>query len=161
VAPRPQARPALSPADLLAGRWSVRRELHDRLRGEGGTFTGAAVFTPDGDALRWVERGHLRFARHDGPASRTLTIEPEGDGWVVRFSDGRLFHAFDLATGSLDAVHPCGPDMYRGRYVLETPDRLHVRWDVSGPEADETLEGVYERIASPDMTTSASPSATR
>ncbi len=143
---RPQARPrGLSPVDLLAGRWSVRRDVCDHRLGLRGAFTGVAVFTRTDAGLTWSERGHMRFSAYDGPAFRDLVVVAAGDGWEVRFPDGRLFHPLDLSTGVCDAVHPCGEDVYRGRYVLETPDRLTVAWRVSGPEADESLDAVYDR----------------
>lgn len=136
-------RAGLNPVALLAGRWTVRRKLHDRRLGQRGAFEGVADFVPDGDGLRWTERGRMRFGAHDGPAWRELRIVPADAGWEVRFADGRPFHPLDLEDG--EVLHPCGEDRYVGRYAFDGDDVLRVRWEVTGPEADERLEAVYRR----------------
>jgi hypothetical protein len=119
-------------------------------RGE-GHFEGRASFAADPRspaALIWHERGHLRLGAHDGPAGRTLRIEPARGAWEVRFDDGRSFHRLDLAGGACEATHLCGPDTYRGRYEIESPDRFTVTWRVTGPRKDDLIESVYDRLES-------------
>jgi hypothetical protein len=120
----------------------VARRLHDRRSGERGTFTGTARLEPDGDGLRWVESGEVRFGAHAGPAGRTLAVVPAGDGWAVQFADGRPFHPLDLDGGAVE--HLCGADRYAGRYRLDG-DTLDVRWHVTGPDKDLEIETTYVR----------------
>jgi hypothetical protein len=136
------------PADLavwLPGEWAITRVIN---RGA-GSFEGRAGFAPDPrspTALIWREHGRMRLGSHDGPAERTLRIEPAEDGtWEVRFQDGRPFHRLEMAGGSCEATHLCGADTYRGRYVIEDRDRFSVTWSVTGPHKDDVIESVYER----------------
>jgi hypothetical protein len=132
--------------ERLRGRWSIERRLHDRRSGRRGTFAGTADFAPDGDRLRWSERGRLSFGTRDGPAGRELSIAPAGDGWLVAFADGRPFHALDLATGACAVEHRCGGDRYDGAYRLTGPDTLEVDWRVTGPRKDLEISTTYRRI---------------
>ncbi len=141
---------AFTPPELagwLRGEWTVTRVINDGA----GRFQGRVSFTSDPDspvALIWHEHGRLRLAAHDGPAERTLRIEPAAVGaWAVRFADGRPFHPLDLASGSDDVTHLCGADTYRGRYAVEGPDRFTVTWRVTGPRKDDVIVSVYERAA--------------
>jgi len=114
-----------------------------------GSFTGRARFAADPGspgALVWSETGRLKLGGHDGPAHRTLRIEPVSDGaWEVRFADGRPFHPLDLSGGSDDVIHLCGADTYHGTYAVESEDRFTVTWRVTGPRKDDVIESVYER----------------
>jgi hypothetical protein len=141
---------ALTPPELAAwlpGEWTVTRVINDGA----GRFEGRASFVSDPDSplsLIWHEHGRLRLAGHDGPAGRTLRIEPAGRGtWEVRFADGSPFHRLDLSSGSDDVTHPCGADVYRGRYEIQAPDRFTVTWRVTGPRKDDLIVSVYERAA--------------
>jgi hypothetical protein len=142
------ARPA-TPAQLpawLAGEWTITRLIN----GDAGRFQGRARFTPDPAAptsLVWHERGRLRLGGHEGPAARTLRIEPADDGaWQVRFADGRPFHPLDLAAGRCAATHRCGADTYRGEYVLVGEDRFTVTWRITGPRKHDEIVSVYDRL---------------
>lgn len=141
----PQGPSAL--AAWLLGEWRVTRVINDGA----GRFEGRARFLEDPESpatIVWHEHGRLRLGAHDGPAERSLRIEPDGDGaWQVRFADGRPFHPLDLAGGSDEVTHLCGADTYRGRYELQPPDRFTVTWRVSGPSKDEVIASVYERAA--------------
>jgi hypothetical protein len=132
---------ALAQTELLRwleGSWSVERAINGRER----AFTGSAEFVADGEGrMRWEERGRLVLDAYSGPASRVLFIV----GDEVFFDDGRLFHALDLAPGSCDALHPCGPDLYRGTYTAEDDDTLRVVWHVEGPGRADLIESVYRR----------------
>lgn len=136
------------PAELAAwlrGEWTVVRVIN----GGAGRFEGRAQFTPDPHTpagLVWHEHGRLRLGAHDGPAERTLRIEPAGGGaWEVLFAAGRPFHPLDLRGGSCEATHLCGADTYRGRYLIESADRFTVSWRVTGPRKDDLIESVYDR----------------
>ena len=162
VAPTPAGLAALSgpadlprsaalsgPADLpsfLLGDWSLRRVIND---GE-GTFDGVARFTADGaGGVLWHETGRLALGDYAGEAHRTLSIAPDleaGSGWQVRFDDGRPFHALDLRCGRCRVEHRCGRDVYRGVYAAE-PDRLTVRWRVTGPGRADTIASAYRRTS--------------
>lgn len=136
----------MSTTDLLAwldGEWSIARAINGRAE----AFTGTARFTrEDADRTRWEERGHLVLDNYSGPASRTLTVVREGDSYNVCFSDGRPFHALDLGTDRCDAEHPCGDDLYRGTYAIESDDVLRVTWHVDGPRKRDLIESVYRRL---------------
>jgi hypothetical protein len=133
--------------EWLRGEWTLTRVINDGA----GRFEGRARFAPDPAMPRtviWHEAGRLRFGGHDGPATRTLRIEPQaGGGWQVCFADRRPFHPLDLATGHWEATHLCGADLYRGCYRVEHRDRLSVTWRISGPRKDDVIASRYERAA--------------
>lgn len=125
----------------LAGEWSVQRDIND---GAGG-FRGRAEFAfQDDGTLRWHESGEMTLDGATLPAYRTLSIDAAGH---VRFDDGRPFHDLALVEGSCDAVHPCGEDMYNGRYERVGEDELVVTWHVAGPRKDDVIVSRYVRIA--------------
>jgi hypothetical protein len=140
---------APDPAGLarwLRGAWAVVRVIN----AGAGRFEGRACFTPDPGTPAttvWHEHGRLRLGAHDGPAQRTLRIEPAGGAWQVRFADGRPFHPLDLTAGHCDVTHLCGPDVYRGRYEIEDRCRFTVTWRITGPRKDDVIASVYERAA--------------
>jgi hypothetical protein len=132
-------------ARFLPGRWRVERALEDAAIGS-GRFRGSATFTPDGDGLEWVETGRMTLGRYDGPAQRTLRIVRDGDGWAVRFADGRPFHRLDLRAGDRCAFeHPCGADRYAGELTVSGPDAFEIAWTVTGPAKAQRLTGRYVR----------------
>jgi hypothetical protein len=128
--------------DWLDGRWSIERVINARE----GRFTGDAVFDLDrrGGAV-WRETGRLVMDGFDGPASRVLHLAPERGAWQVRFEDGRPFHSLDLRTGRWEAEHSCGPDLYRGRFVVLDHDRMTIRWRVIGPGRADVITTEYSR----------------
>jgi uncharacterized protein DUF6314 len=128
----------MDPIAVLAGRWEVRRRLLDLATGAQGEFAGEATIGADGS---WTESGRLRFGAYDGAAGRRLWI----DGDVVRFEDGRVFHALDLASGSCTVEHLCGDDRYAGEYTLRGPDALDVVWYVAGPRKRLLIDAIYRR----------------
>ena len=133
----------LPPDRYLRGRWTVERRLRDAAVGA-GRFAGVATFAPDEGGLAWRERGRLRLGRHDGPASRLLRVEPAPHGWLVRFSDGRLFHRLALRA-RCSVTHACGADLYEGTYEVLGPSAFDVRWHVRGPGTDQTIVSRYRR----------------
>ncbi|HET6510308.1 MAG TPA: DUF6314 family protein [Baekduia sp.] len=139
---------ALAPTDLLAwleGEWSVDRAINGREH----AFTGTARFTrEDASRMRWAETGHLVLDAYSGPASRTLFLVRDGAGGLdVRFVDDRPFHTLQLTSGHCDATHPCGEDLYRGTYAVESDDALRVVWHVDGPRKRDVIESLYRRRA--------------
>ena len=131
-------------ADWLCGRWTVHREINDGA----GSFDGSAEFSSGHDAARvWREAGRLRLGRHRGPAQRTLLLDPgtAGGAWQVRFDDRRPFHDLDLRSGRWEAEHLCGPDTYRGLFVVGGPDRLDITWRITGPRKNDVIVSAYER----------------
>jgi hypothetical protein len=130
------------PDAYLPGHWTVERAVEDAALGA-GRFDGEALFAEDGGRLTWTESGRLRLGRYDGPATRKLLVVPSGEGWEVRFEDGRPFHPLDLGHGTV--AHPCGDDLYDGEYVVAGPDEMRVRWRVRGPAKDQRIDTVYRR----------------
>jgi hypothetical protein len=139
---------ALTDIDLpawLAGEWSVLRQIND----DSQAFIGTAHFTAGADrGLTWRETGRLRLHGFDGEARRSYLLVPAAPAWQVCFDDGRPFHGLDLHDGHCDAVHVCGPDLYRGTYTVPDTDRLTVTWRVTGPGRDDTIATEYRRAAS-------------
>jgi hypothetical protein len=132
-------------AAYLCGRWGVDRVVRD---GEArGAFAGTAEFSPTGARaeLLWDEAGELRLAGYEGPARRRLHLVPDGEGWEVRFDDGRPFHPLDLREGRCAAAHDCGADRYEGEYVIRGPDAFDVVWRVRGPAKDQEIVSRYRR----------------
>jgi hypothetical protein len=131
----------------LTGEWLITRVIN----GGAGRFHGRARIAADPESpttLLWHEHGRLRLGAHEGPAERTLRIEPATTGaWQVRFADGRPFHPLDLTSGSDEVTHLCGADTYRGHYEIQSPDCFTVTWRVTGPRKDDVIETRYERAA--------------
>ena len=136
-------------ADLrgfLAGPWRIARIVRDRRLGLTGSFRGACVFTPDGTALRYSEKGELRFGDHRGPAAQSYDLIFRDDGHAeMRFRDGRFFHDLDLSAGRTDVVHLCGADTYRGRFEVVDERAWRSTWCVSGPRKDQLIASQYRR----------------
>jgi hypothetical protein len=124
----------------------VRRKIN----GAADAFIGEAVFSDDGDGgVVWHDRGRLRLGDPEVEAFRILRIvtDPDGGAWEVRFHDGRHFHPLDLRSGRCSVEHLCGPDVYSGTYIVHGEDELSVRWEVSGPDGDDTILSTYRRLA--------------
>jgi hypothetical protein len=122
-------------ARFLEGAWRVSRELVPVHGALPGGFDGRATFS-------WVERtgelvyeewGTARIGEHVGSATRCLRYETDGPVAVVRFDDGRFFHDLDLRDGSWHADHPCGHDLYCGRFTVTGPHAWEQHWTVTGP----------------------------
>ncbi len=140
--------------DWLRGEWRFARTINADV----GTCRGTATFEPAHRPreLVWRERGRLRLGAYDGPSTRTLRIAPaaplggdQGDnnGYAVSFDDGRPFHLLDLTAGRCDAVHHCGPDVYRGVYEVHDAAHFAVTWRVEGPRKRDVIATRYARAA--------------
>ncbi|HEY3684030.1 MAG TPA: DUF6314 family protein [Streptosporangiaceae bacterium] len=138
--------PVADPAGYLAGSWRIERRLSDDAAGTRGTFTGTAVFTPDGGALAYEERGVLDLGHWSGESYRRLRYAPSGPGvMAVAFADGSPFHDLDLRTGSWRTHHPCRADAYEGAFTVISADEWRQRWRVRGPAKDQIIESVFRR----------------
>jgi hypothetical protein len=131
---------------FLLGDWRVERTVHDAGLGD-GRFAGSATFSLRDGGIAWHEEGRLRLGRYDGPGRRDLLLARDGDGWEVRFADGRPFHRLEHAGGTCSVEHRCGRDVYAGEYTFAGPDAFEVRWRVRGPAKDQRLAARYERIS--------------
>jgi hypothetical protein len=120
------------PRDLV-GTWSLQRVVEDHLLGEVSRIDGELVLTREGpDLVVWEERGTWHRADGDVDVRRGLRLVRTGDGWWVRFEDGRDFHPW--APGE-QVVHDCAPDTYRGT-VTGATDGWTVVWEATGPAKD-------------------------
>jgi hypothetical protein len=140
-------------AAFLEGEWSVTRELVP-VRGTGaGSFEGTATVarTATPGELLYEEHGTARLGDHVGSAMRRLRFEVQGPRAVVRFDDGRYFHDLDLREGSWHADHPCGEDLYCGRFTVTGSAAWEQHWTVTGPtEAYHLRTRLVRRIRLPD-----------
>ena len=139
-------------ADLRAyldGTWEIDRTLHDRLRGERGSFEGQATFSPgDDDVLDYREEGRLALGGFETLAHQSYVYAfTKPQRAEVSFADGRPFHPLDLGDGLWTAGHRCGADVYRGRFRALGPDRWWARWIVTGPRKDQALESLFTRAS--------------
>ncbi|HEX5259277.1 MAG TPA: DUF6314 family protein [Sphingomicrobium sp.] len=133
---------------FLAGTWHVDRSVLDRRQASTGELNGLARFTPFGRSLLYEERGTLTFGAHRGPAEQHLKFEfPDGETQArVRFRDGRPFHELDLSDGEANVSHPCGDDLYEGRFVVIDAGHWRSSWQVAGPRKDQEIVTHYIRL---------------
>lgn len=129
----------------LLGAWRFERVIDDRLAGDRKTVEGTITLSDARPRVRWSEEGVLHLDGQDLPVTRTMFVEPRGDGWYVVFEDGHDFHPW--TTGE-QVQHLCGRDLYSGRIDVggrpeeagrPEPVAWSVRWEVTGPEKDYTM----------------------
>ena len=150
-----QRRTVFAVADLRAyfeGAWRVARLIADRRADRCGRFIGTAYFTAAKDGLVYEEKGGLRFGDWRGPAWQAYAYDFEQSApsaVTVRFLDGRLFHAFDLATGHAEVAHACGDDRYSGEITALGSDAFETRWEILGPRKEQTIRTRYRRLTPP------------
>ena len=122
--------------DGLQGRWLVLRALR-HADGTRATFRGEARW--DGGTCE--ESGELRLGAAAMPARRATRWAAEGGRLLVRFEDGRPFHAV-----AGEAEHRCPPDLYRIGYDFALwPAAFACRWTVRGPRKDYRALTRYRR----------------
>lgn len=130
----------------FAGRWSLSRQIEDRLAGAAGRFEGEAVFAPhEGCGLIYRETGQLTLG--NGPAfaaERGYLWRSVGGVIAVDFADGRPFHQFD-PSGDPAAQHVCIADDYRVRYDFARWPVWLAEWNVLGPRKDYRMRSLYRR----------------
>lgn len=140
-------------ADLrryLTGRWMLTRILTDKRAGVSGSFLGWASFEErpgekDG-RLDYHERGQMLFGDYRGISFRRYRYSfPDPGRAEVHFTDGRLFHPLDLSTGTTDAVHHCGRDVYSGRFDVGGDGLWDSQWHIGGPRKDLVIVNRYVR----------------
>ncbi|WP_172330384.1 DUF6314 family protein [Mangrovicoccus sp. HB161399] len=143
-----QALPAaaeLFTPSALAGRWQVTRRIEDALAGGTARLAGEAVFSPDGEGLRYEESGTLTLPTGQSFAAAQSYLWRFDPLPRVLFADGRLFHAFDPAEPEAEIVHLCGGDLYRGRYRVSA-EHWEAEWRVKGPRKDQQSLITYRRV---------------
>jgi len=134
----------------FAGTWSLTRRIIDRRAGLAGHFAGEAILRPDMQGFDYGEAGSMRFGNYEGRASQSYRWDIDAAGTLmVRFHDGRLFHALDLSGGDMAVAHLCAADLYRGRFRLVDDVCWLSRWQVSGPRKDQLILNRYRRMPSP------------
>ena len=135
---------------FLTGAWRISRTVKDARSGQDGGFEGTAVFAPLADGgLLLTESGTMRLGGYTGPAEQTYRYAfPDGPGRAEVFRhDGTPFHRLDLATGTAEAVHHCGADLYQGMFRVLGPDEWIVEWAVSGPRKDYHMVTRHFRVS--------------
>lgn len=131
-------------AEAFLGRWSIEREIADRL-GADAAFAGEAEIGIESDG-QWLysERGLLRFA--DGgafEAERRYLWRPGTGEIAIHFDDGRPFHILPLAGGT--DRHECPPDLYDVRYDFGAWPDWEALWTVTGPRKDYIMHSRYRQ----------------
>lgn len=135
---------------FLLGAWHIERRIDDHALAVSGSFAGEARWVPAADPaaaeLVYDERGELRFNGHRGPASRRLIYRGRPDGTAdVLFADGRYFYHLDARTGSWQARHDCGRDVYELSARLLRPGELEAgEFDAGEFEAAEFEAAEFE-----------------
>jgi hypothetical protein len=120
--------------------------MRDRKTATIGRLDGVARFTADGEMLRFSESGTLFYGGLSTEAARDYRFEIVAeDRFRVFFADGRLFHEARVVGGIAPVAHDCAPDLYRGRYRLDGPERWRLSWRVTGPRKDLVICSVFSR----------------
>jgi hypothetical protein len=128
------------PAELV-GSWALSRRVADRGAGVRGTVRGELEIVPDGEGVRWVERGVLRWGGVERPVRRAYLLRDTGDGWWVHFEDGSAFHPWRPGQW---VTHPCRADVYTGLITVDG-GRMRTRWEVCGPAKQQRLVTRFSR----------------
>ena len=139
--------PPVALPDLFDGAWRLRRLILDRKTGGVGRLSGMARFAPDTGGLRFSEKGRLRLGLAEMDAARAYRYAILGPRqFRVFFDDGRLFHDAVVGDdGAAPVSHDCAPDLYRGRYRIESADRWRLSWRITGPRKDLVIGSVFSR----------------
>lgn len=143
--------------DHFKGEWRLQRRMRDLKRGEIGRLAGVARFSPAGPgaagpgaaglgALAFEEEGMLVLGSMRTEARRSYRYEMTERGFRVLFPDGRFFHEAVLEGGRALVQHDCAPDLYRGRYRIESADRFWLSWRITGPRKDLVISSLFSRI---------------
>jgi hypothetical protein len=133
-------------ADFLDGEWRLIRRMRDIGRGDMGRLAGEARFIREAPGvLAFEEQGMLSLGAMRTEAQRAYRYETTETGFRVLFPDGRFFHEAHLADGRAEVAHDCAPDLYRGRYRFETPDRWWLSWRITGPRKDLVISSLFLR----------------
>lgn len=131
----------------LAGKWKLRKEIHDDLAGRQGCFEGMVFFEEiNGHRLRYHEEGTLYYGHHHGSATQEyLYVFPHPYEARIYRSQHRFFHDLDLRSGFWQVEHMCARDCYKGRFIVESQNAWSVFWDIKGPRKKLTMTYCYRR----------------
>jgi len=128
-------------ADHLVGDWRVRRTMIDFLTGATHCFAGDAAVTADA----FTEHGTMRIGSQEMPASRRYRFEPGERSMRILHADGRDF--IELGPEPAQTVrHPCGADLYVGRFFFRGRDEWAEAWRVKGPRKNYASLGRFRRF---------------
>ena len=153
---------------FLLGAWSVSKTMQYTRGGKDGIFTGSATFAPllgDASVLSFVEDGVATLGSDEQYSARQRLLYASDDSATLRvlfdesvartsaadvMAGARFFHAIALAAPAPPPPfeHPCGPDMYRGRLVLEDEDTFRLLWTVIGPRKLGSVRSTFRRAES-------------
>ena len=132
----------------FAGAWDLQREIEDRRAGQRGQLVGWALFKAEGGSLLYEESGDMTLGAARSRAYRRYRyLFPSPGRAEIRFEDGRLLVALDLAGGTAAASHLCGGDSYTVEVTLLEAAQWQTVWQVSGPRKDYRLVSRYRRPA--------------
>ena len=95
------------------------------------------------------ERGTLAFGDQVFEARRAYRWRQRDSLIEVLFEDGRAFHDFRPDERRPAIRHPCGADLYRGRYGLARWPVWTTFWIVAGPRKDYAMRTRYARPQGP------------
>ena len=124
---------------------------------------GRAEFSPIDDGwLAYAESGVALLGSDTFEARRSLLYQhgcagpvrcyfddsPEARTVEARIGAARFFHDISLE-GSEPFLHPCGPDIYRGRLVFESVDAFRFDWRVTGPRKQGWITNRFRREPDP------------
>ena len=160
-------------ATFLLGAWSLSKTFVYERGGKSGSFIGKASFAPiqglqgvlayeeEGTATLMPEAMQLN-ARHAllydcRPTESASTVRVLFDEATARESvesrlaGARFFHTIDFAAATLDSPplqfsHPCGPDMYYGRFLF-SEEEFVLDWRVTGPRKSGSAISRFRRAA--------------
>jgi hypothetical protein len=144
-----QCLPVSDPFAYFAGTWTIDRRIRDARSGAGARFAGTGRFMPVPGGLDYEESGSLRTgeAAVDARQAYRYRFDPGDRTGRVLFPDGRLFHPLSLETGLCRAIHPCGPDLYRGLIAIRSAETWCAVWWVTGPRKALRLATTFRRGA--------------
>ena len=120
------------------GAWGFVRII-THADGRVAEVSGRALWRPDGARLAYRETGEMRM-----PGFPPMQVERRylwDAALIVRFADGRFFHAVPPAGGA--TAHWCDPDQYDGSYDFSDWPRFRVSWRVRGPLKDYRMVTQY------------------
>ncbi|TPM87045.1 hypothetical protein FKO01_58325 [Mesorhizobium sp. B2-3-3] len=127
--------------DRLVGDWKVSRTMIDFLTGATYRFAGDAIVTQDA----FIEHGLMRIGSQEMPASRRYRLEPGKGSMRILHTDGRDF--IELRPRAAQTVrHPCGADLYVGRFFFRGPGEWAEAWRVKGPRKNYASLGRFWRV---------------
>lgn len=144
---RRECRPVTDLPAYFAGSWTIDRWIRDAKAGTACRFTGAARFTPVAGGLDYEESGtlHTGEAAVEARQAYLYRFDAGGQAGHVLFPDGRPFHPLSLQSGLCRAVHPCGPDVYRGAIAIRSVGDWCSVWWVTGPRKALRLATLFRR----------------